>query len=1024
MSSPDISRNSFDEAKDYVRVVQQQGKPYTDYDYNEAQEIQYDLSKKNLNFIMTVNSFNEDGYKIIGSGLNNNFTIKSGEAIIQGNFCKKRTDNLASELGIIVSTPSSERIDYVYLDVWFEYINSQQDPNIKHQNLTIEPTQRLKIRKDIKIVEGGEIPAAQSGHIYTPLAKLVRPASKETIDSSEITDLRSVYFDYIKIKEEFLKYNYQVIQTVPKIPVPISNTDRLKTVISDIKSFIDVDMEGKMVVNLLGRDGNCEDLSKWGAFQVNLSLDSINKVFGGHSLKVTRSSVGTSGSANKIDLFSRLDASKYYLISGYIKNNDASDAKINIYTNGTGKTPRDTKAYTGTSFERRGVVLRPSDWGTGSTTVVLELIVVGTVGQSANFDGIMPKEITEEEYNTLTVDQLLTKYQYVDSAQPTQNPVINVRRKNLFDGVWELGGFTASGVEQVYADRMRTKSYMPVKPNTMYAFKVYGTGGNAVVAYDENKNPLFYSYSSGDLRTYTTPNNVRFLRFLTLSIDLATLAQLEEGTVATAYEPFRKTQTIIPTMLANIGTQKDTLSVKSGVVKKIKRIEKKILDGSLPWVFQTDYVGFKAIGLDLSNIPSYVNDQFVVCKYDGTILEKRTITPLTAKDQTLLNLSQSGRLQISIANTDSGWGDSYTPTQAEIQAYMNGWRMYAGTVTTPYNGVDTKRWAKIWCGVGTNDSGVVAGSGTTILPTTMNDMGYTPSQLFYALANPIEEIIQPIGELPLLEEGVNHVMIESGRVYERAKPKLDNNMYHINWASLITNPHLYSPLSFKVNTILEIFRNRSKDPENWIKNYSGALSYGKERCYIEAGRYDPSAEYFVEYEMLHEEYNSQVFDATISYDQNLRTALNTALEVASNMKKMVDVVDLSKASEKVVSEHLAETATFQTGVTRDISINGNQIVTLLPGRTPKKVTIYAVIGSTVRGSWGIVSQNAQGGIAQIDAGIMAQFGGVGIYLRPDASNVATGTVLMQEGQLTITWAKLAGSPTGTASMTITAEYHN
>lgn len=121
--------------------------------------------------------------------------------------------------------------------------------------------------------------------------------------------------------------------------------------------------------------------------------------------------------------------------------------------------------------------------------------------------------------------------------------------------------------------------------------------------------------------------------------------------------------------------------------------------------------------------------------------------------------------------------------------------------------------------------------------------------------------------------------------------------------------------------------------------------------------------------------------------------------------------------------HLAEVASYLVIATRDISLEGNQTIALIGGRIPKKITISALVGSSVHASWGAVASNSQGGMAQIDTGNMTVFSSVGVFIRQSSGNFTSGAVLMEIGQITITWTK-TGTPTGTASLIITADYHD
>lgn len=191
MGTPNISRYSYNETKDYQKVIQQQGQPVTDYDYNELQDILRGIIRNVILTIVGNSGFDDNGFKIVGTGAVNDFTIKAGKGLIDGSVCSQRSDKLASEVGIIPTTPGTNRIDYVYIDVWFVNIDSTEDPSIKHPNLTVEPTQRLKLMFSIKLVQGISIPAPASEHIHATLAQINRTASKSVIDAIDIVDLRT-----------------------------------------------------------------------------------------------------------------------------------------------------------------------------------------------------------------------------------------------------------------------------------------------------------------------------------------------------------------------------------------------------------------------------------------------------------------------------------------------------------------------------------------------------------------------------------------------------------------------------------------------------------------------------------------------------------------------------------------------------------------------------------------------------------------------------------------------------------------
>ncbi|WP_018306357.1 hypothetical protein [Desulfitobacterium hafniense] len=188
-------------------------------------------------------------------------------------------------------------------------------------------------------------------------------------------------------------------------------THGTQTITAPRTSPAKVKIPGRTLVNLLGRDGNCEDVSKWGDYQGSHVLDSSNKVFGFNSIKITIGASFTQAAIHKVGIF---DATKYYLVSAYFKNGNATGARIQKDYSGGGTYVTSNPVIDTAKFVRVGMVLSPSQLNNGN---FLHLLVDGAPGQYAYVDGIMLNEITAEEYNNLTVEQLLAKYPYVDSVQ-------------------------------------------------------------------------------------------------------------------------------------------------------------------------------------------------------------------------------------------------------------------------------------------------------------------------------------------------------------------------------------------------------------------------------------------------------------------------------------------------------------------------------------------------------------------------------------------------------------------------------
>ncbi|MBB6218173.1 hypothetical protein HNQ80_004313 [Anaerosolibacter carboniphilus] len=751
------------------------------------------------------------------------------------------------------------------------------------------------------------------------------------------------------LREDF---DSEVVERPGPATIILTTWDKqVQSIMAKVASGLNFELNGNMVVNVTGNEGNCESLTNFETGISTIALDATIKVFGSNSVVATATGVsGTSFSARLKTGFAKIDPTKYYLVSMYGRVIDATDWKLMALRGSATTSMASATSATNTAFARQGVKLSPTDL-VGETSI--RPTIWGTsagVGTRVACDGIMVNEITADEYNNMTVDQLLAKYPYINSAQPTLNPVVDiVQGKNLFD----KNDYILASIDSVsgvisYANNRLATGFMPVKPNTSYCANGYGDR-NIFYFYDKDKNFL----SSITSTSAITPTNCRYMRFYATQANnvenIRNSLQLEEGTVATAYEPFRGTKTIAPCMLGKIGTYVDKLVYKDGVFKKIKRTEKLILDGGLGWEFSNDYTGFKRIRLtNPNNIITGIAGN-IMAKYDGKILVE------SAEHTTKADIFQSssgGYLYISVADTDTGWGESYTPTADEIKAFFMGWTMYDGSVGAQnvYNGTGTKAWAKLYTGVGTpsfvsaRNITIVSGSGTTTMPTQPHD-SYTPYTLYYALAQPVEEIINipSICELPMLSEGVNTIAISSGLVYERANPVLNSGYYHINYAGLIP-----AQLKNKPKNILKVIRVKdgvmTDDTQNWIFLYVSSAYGGIVRCYIEQAAFEDTArvgnEYWVLYEVLPEEYNCQVSDGSGTHADNLRTALEGAQETVKNLQKQAvrqigdtpqrfanhlsDTTAHANKADKVVPE-LLTLSTFASGFSGSINYDKNEL---------------------------------------------------------------------------------------------------
>lgn len=148
-------------------------------------------------------------------------------------------------------------------------------------------------------------------------------------------------------------------------------------------------------------------------------------------------------------------------------------------------------------------------------------------------------------------------------------PVVQ-RGINLTDGILEAGGIANATGENYSSDSLyRSKNYTKVKPNTLYM--IYATKTIQFVFFYD-KDYSFIKYTSENAKTFTTPENCKYIRYRVLKANSdITNIMLIEGSTAIEYEPYAEpivTNIFLDEPLRKIGNYADVLDFKN---KKIIR---------------------------------------------------------------------------------------------------------------------------------------------------------------------------------------------------------------------------------------------------------------------------------------------------------------------------------------------------------------------------------------------------------------------------------------------------------------------
>ncbi len=219
-----FSKNTFDKMKQYVNVRLQQGVPILDADWNEQDDIRKSERQAFIrDFIGDGVPPGSDAFLIRQAGDNggkNDFEIVGGEGtdddtkrclvdgwdVFNPNTRKYQDQLLYGDDGVALAdkwdvaplpelqAPDEERTDTVYLDIWEVEVDANEDENIIDQNVGVETCVHLKRVWVVRVAEDTDpesLSYPEDGHVFYPLAKLVRSQDNPAITDDQITDLRT-----------------------------------------------------------------------------------------------------------------------------------------------------------------------------------------------------------------------------------------------------------------------------------------------------------------------------------------------------------------------------------------------------------------------------------------------------------------------------------------------------------------------------------------------------------------------------------------------------------------------------------------------------------------------------------------------------------------------------------------------------------------------------------------------------------------------------------------------------------------
>lgn len=451
-------------------------------------------------------------------------------------------------------------------------------------------------------------------------------------------------------------------------------------------------------------------------------------------------------------------------------------------------------------------------------------------------------------------------------------------------------------VQTATGSTQNTSVLIPVRAGETYTLS-YPPTENSDVAYiniqwlDANGGSLGYSPKNVSGQTVTAPAGAMAARVLTGNTAAGTFTFKNPMlTVGSSSKPFTTREDSMLAFQTELhanptdGSESDELFERDGQYFKLVKWKKRALDGSENWIHIGNKTGFKSLGVNSYALDAKKGDYeatLLATKFNGQKLKAGNSTDLSAEADIIY--IYDGGLRISVANTDSGWGDNYTPTPDEIKAYFLGYKMYKAGQSgdTIFDGVGDKAWAYrrldgTWQDVGT-------------IPPTSTAPNWNPYNLMYKLASPLVEPVTSEGCLTLTE-GDNQIEVGTGIILrEGTQPKLSvlYNTYEIN--SVSTGNVALNPLRHKADKISAVYKNNH--PDKWSR-VSDTNSYGRERAFLDASLFDQTAPYSVTYIKLDK---SPVVPITGSLALNEKARLTDLTAGIQEALQRVSVVEQKKA---------------------------------------------------------------------------------------------------------------------------------
>ncbi|CAH8716864.1 hypothetical protein M5W83_20120 [Paenibacillus thiaminolyticus] len=698
------------------------------------------------------------------------------------------------------------------------------------------------------------------------------------------------------------------------------------------------DIIGRTLVNQIGKDGNYDyRTSPLFTFFGTGEIITTSVPTGTKAQKIvcnrTADSPGHFGARYELNI----DRSKHYVAVAYL-DNISCDKPVYFSlaewkADGYYTIRKSGNLSKGNGMQYRYIDISPSHLS-AEESLIFYFRGEGTAGAEFRIGVFALYEITQAEYEaigSMKFAQVAEKYPYVDSLTNVTNPYAIVTGGNLLPSFYHMGAVNGAIVDirSDYDIDLMTNSTiqfvglgnMKVKHKTYRVdFDPMGSDVrcyfNEQTEYDATpirQHEIDESGATIEIGDDTKYIGVFFGNMSATGSFKVKNPMLVPGTDPKPFFPQQRSKLAFETELAAHpvdGSNPDTLFMgDDGLPYVLEKWKKVTLEPSnfdnTTTNDQPD--GFKQFSIELKQ--KNTTNHVALIKFDGTQLTHDTISaPLVKPDSFNVGSgSLGGYVWMTIANSDSGWGKDYEPSQDEIKAYFLGWKMYDISGVDPtaigtYNRTDGlhKGWTPLQSFDGTTYEGGYTGSGTpSTFPNTSNTTYYQlnrtwqPYRLQYLKAKPTVEPVRNYELGAKFSAGSNMVEVGSGIVLrEKVIP------FHspINGNTVINSTYPgeeSSKVKHKVSEFLGIYKNSLLDNASWSFEANHPYAYGKQRLYMYGGaEYDPTAVCHITYTMLDPTLAAPISSTVAA---NLRGTVSDLVQGVGDVQRRLSVVENQKA---------------------------------------------------------------------------------------------------------------------------------